>query len=251
MGSRGETPDTSFKSVKLIESHLLDVMEIDERSAEHKTREIESEYQMFPDQMNMARLGIVYHERALSHFNSPDGEKRKFASGSFEILDELHQSPDTFPELRPFVAAYRSSSIALMAAERRNPALINTSFESFDKAIKQYSPVSYCPEYLRANIAGNLPWFFFSKRKLARQDFESIIQKHQLNNQYAPYRIMSFVYFGWAKLSHSGKYIQQAVAFLDKAMHLDPKNRAAGKKAEELKSKLLASQQRQGPLSLF
>jgi len=83
-----------------------------------------------------------------------------------------------------------------------------------------------------------LPWYFYSKRKSAKHDFQSIIFKNDTNNEYANWKIMSFTYWAWAKQHQSKKYRTLALQYLDKAIALDPNYKAGRKKAEELKTAL-------------
>lgn len=232
--------NVSFKSVKLIESHLEDVMElISIEDAEKKLNEIEAEYEMFPDQLNMARLGIVYHENALNLASINKGNSDGYATKSFTILHELFTSEDIFVELLPFIAGYHASARALMGSEKTKPGYINESFKLFESAVSNYGEVCFCPEFLRAGISDKLPWFFFNRKRHAKQDYESIITRQQLKLNYAPTRIMSFSYFGWAKQSQSKKDRARTLEYLEKSIQLDPKYKAARKRAEELKNKLL------------
>ncbi len=69
-------------------------------------------------------------------------------------------------------------------------------------------------------------------------DFQSIIDKHERNNDFANWKIMSFTYWAWAKQRQSKKYRMQAVSYLDKSIALDPYYKAGRKRAEELKANL-------------
>ncbi len=108
----------------------------------------------------------------------------------------------------------------------------------FDEAIAAYARVAYLPEFLRGSVAENLPWFFFGKRKFAKQDFQSIIDKQDNNEEYANWKIMSFTYWAWANQRQGKKYRTQALSYLDKAISLDPNYKAGRARAEELKSRL-------------
>jgi hypothetical protein len=92
---------------------------------------------------------------------------------------------------------------------------------------------------MRGSVAENLPWYFFSKRKMAKHDFQSIIDKQEKNTDYANWKIMSFTYWAWAKQHQSNKYRKQAIDYLDKAIALDTNYLAGRKKAEDLKAKML------------
>jgi hypothetical protein len=94
------------------------------------------------------------------------------------------------------------------------------------------------PEFLRASVAENLPWFFFSKRKFAKIDFESIISKQNANSEYANWKIMSFTYWAWANQHQRKKHRTQALSYLDKAIALDPNYKGGRQRSEKLKIEL-------------
>ena len=50
---------------------------------------------------------------------------------------------------------------------------------------------------------------------------------------------MSFTYGAWAKQRQGTKHRTQAMAYLDKAIALDPNYKAGRQKAEDLKNKFL------------
>ena len=114
--------------------------------------------------------------------------------------------------------------------------LLGEAFTLFNDAIKNYATASYLPEFLRGSVAENLPWFFFTKRKFAKQDFQSIIDKQNKNGEYANWKIMSFTYWACANQRQSKKYRTQSLAYLDKAISLDQNYKAGRTKAEELKT---------------
>ena len=138
----------------------------------------------------------------------------------------------------PFIASYRASALSLVGAETKKLKLLGEAFTLFGDAVKKYADVSYLPEFLRGSVAENLPWFFFTKRKFAKQDFQSIISKQDKNSDYANWKIMSFTYWAWAKQHQGNKYRNQAINYLDKAISLDPNYKAGRTKAEQLKLKL-------------
>ena len=75
--------------------------------------------------------------------------------------------------------------------------------------------------------------------KLILQNFQSIIDKQEVNTDYANWKIMSFTYWAWAKQHQSNKYRKQAISYLDAAIELDTNYQAGRKKAEDLRSKLM------------
>ena len=228
-----------FAKVKTMEHQLDDVMEIiDTTELKIKLNEVEQDFKKSPTEINKARLGIIYHETALNLSFLSKTEYKGYAKKSFDTLTAMFNSPNTTKELLPFITAYRASALSLVGAETKKLKLLGAAFTLFNEAVEKYSTVSYLPEFLRGSVAENLPWFFFSKRKVAKNDFQSIIAKQEKNSDYANWKIMSFTYWAWAKQHQSNKYRKQAIAYLDKAIALDTNYEAGRKKAEELKVKL-------------
>jgi tetratricopeptide (TPR) repeat protein len=229
-----------FAKVKSIEHQLDDVMElIDTAALKLKLMEVEESYKVNPSEMNKSRLGIIYHETALNLSFFSKTEYKGYAKKSFDALTEIFNSPNTTKELMPFIAAYRASALSLISAETKKLKLLSEAFREFQSAVEKYGSVSYCPEFMRGSVAENMPWFFFSKAKFAKLDFQSIIQKQEKNADYANWKIMSFTYWAWAKQHQSKKYHKQAIAYLDKAIELDPNYEGGRKRAEDMKSKLM------------
>lgn len=226
----------TISKVKIYENQLDDVMEIiDTVQLKVKLKEVELRFQKEPTEINKARLGIIYHETALNLSFFSKTEHKGYAKKSFEQLSELFNASTTTIELMPFIASYRASALSLVGAETKKLKLLSQAFILFGDAVSKYSHLSYLPEFLRGSVAENLPWIFMSKRKFAKQDFQSIINKQEKNPEYAPWKIMSFTYWAWAKQHQSKKYRKQSLAYLDKAVALDPDYKAGRKKAEELK----------------
>lgn len=226
-----------FKKVKEFEARLDDVMEfIDTELLKQKLAEVESDFNQNPTEFNKVRLGIIYHEVALN-LGFFSKEFKGFAQKSYDILSEFAQK--TQPELQPFILSYRASALSLVASEKMKLGLIGKAFELFDDAIKKYGEIHYLPEFMRGSVAENLPFFYFTKRKLAKKDFQSIIDKNTENPNFANWKVMSFVYWAWAKQHQGKKYRTQALNYLDKAIALDPNYEAGRKRSEELKNKLL------------
>ena len=157
---------------------------------------------------------------------------------SFDTLSELLNSPNTTKELLPFIAAYRASALSLVGAETKKLNLLGQAFSLFEDAVKRYAAVSYLPEFLRGSVAENLPWFFFKKRKFAKLDFQSIIDKQEKDSTYANWKTMSFTYWAWAQQRQTKQYKNQALLYLDKAIALDPDYKAGRQRAEALKAKM-------------
>ncbi len=228
-----------FSKVKAMEHQFDDVMElIDTTALKIKLTEVEEVFKINPTEINKARLGIIYHETALNLSFFSKTKYRGYAKKSFDTLTSMLNSPNTTKELIPFIAAYRASALSLVGAETKKLNLLGEAFTLFNDAVEQYSAVSYLPEFLRGSVAENMPWFFFSKRKFAKQDFQSIIRKQEMNSNFANDKIMSFTYWAWAKQHQSNKYRKQAIIYLDKAISLDTNYQAGRRKAEELKVKL-------------
>ena len=204
---------------------LDDVMEfIDNNLLEAKLREVEADYNANPSLLNKVRLGIIYHEVALN-LGFFSKQYKGYAQKSLTILSECE------------VNTYEASAMALVAAETFKLSLIDKSFKLFETAIQKYGAVHYLPKFMRGSVAENLPWFYFSKRALAKIDFENIIRKQAQHPEYASWKIMSFVYWAWAKKHPQRKYRSQARAYLQKAIELDPHYLAGRKRSEELMTK--------------
>ena len=228
-----------FSKIKVYERHLDDVMElIDLDELKIKLREVEEDFKQNPTEMNKVRLGIIYHETALNLSFLSKTEFKGYAKKSFDTLSELFNSNETTKELLPFISSYRASALSLVCAETKKLRLLNEAFDMFKEAIEKYSHVSYLPEFMRGSVAENLSWIFVSKRKYAKQDFQSIIDKQEKNNEYANWKVMSFTYWAWAKQRQGKKYRSQSLAYLEKAISLDPNYKAGRQRAEELKAKL-------------
>ncbi|UJP67153.1 hypothetical protein IPZ59_19210 [Mongoliitalea daihaiensis] len=229
----------NFEKVKAFEHQLDDVMElIDTTELKSMLRNVEEDHNHNSSEINKTRLGIIYHETALnlSFFNK--SEFQGYAKKSYDILTELFNSSETSEELLPFIFSYRASALSLVSAETNNLQQLNEAFNLFNDAVEKYSAISYLPEFLRGSVAENLPWFFYKKRKFAKIDFQSIIDKYSQNGDYANWRIMGFTYWAWANQRQGKKYRKQSLLYLDKAIALDPNYKAGRKKAEELKMKL-------------
>ncbi len=225
-----------FKKVKVFEHELEDVMEIiDTTVLKVKLKEVEANYEKTPNEINLARLGIIYHETALNLSFFSKTAFKGYAKKSFDTLSKLFNAANTSKELMPFIAAYRASALSLVSAETNKLKFLGQAFTLFNDAANKYASVSYLPEFLRGSVAENLPWFFFSKRKYAKKDFQSIIEKYDANNEYANAKVMSFTYWAWAKQRQGKKYRNKALAYLDKAILLDPNYEAGRLKAEQLK----------------
>ena len=216
---------------------LDDVMEfIDNNLLEAKLQEVEADYNANPSLLNKVRLGIIYHEVALN-LGFFSKQYKGYAQKSLTILSECEVNTETPKALEPFILSYEASAMALVAGETLKLSLISKSFKLFETAIQKYGAVHYLPEFMRGSVAENLPWFYFSKRALAKIDFENIIHKQAQHPGYASWKIMSFVYWAWAKQHPQRKYRSQALSYLQKAIELDPHYLAGRKRSEELMAK--------------
>ena len=232
-----QAQNLDFLKVKAFEHQLDDVMElIDTTELKTKLKEVEENYKQNPNEINKVRLGIIYHETALNLSFFSETEFKGYAKKSFDILSNLFNSANPSIELFPFIASYRASALSLVGAETKKLKLLGEAFTLFNDAVKNYAAVSYLPEFLRGSVAENLPWFFFTKRKFLKQDFQSIIDKQNKNSEYANWKVMSFTYWACAKQRQSKKYRTQSLAYLDKAISLDQNYKAGRTKAEELKT---------------
>lgn len=232
--------ELDFLKVKAAEKQLEDVMEmIDTLELKSKLKEVEADFARNSSEINKVRLGLIYHETALNLSFFSKTSFKGYAKKSYEILDELYKLPQTSPELKPFIASYRASAMSLVGAEIRKLNLLDEAFVLFEEAINLYNELSYLPEFLRGSVAENLPWYFVRKRKIAKHDFESIINKQKLNPEYANWKIMSFTYWAWANQHQRRKYKSQSLNYLNKAIELDPNYRGGRKRAEDLKKRML------------
>lgn len=238
-GVTAQPVQTDFSAIKAFEHQLEDVMELtDTTELKAKLEQVETSYRLNPNEINTVRLGIIYHETALNLSFFSKTEFKGYAKRSFDVLSERFNSPNTSKELLPFIASYRASALSLVSAETKKLKLLGEAFALFDDAVRNYSTVSYLPEFLRGSVAENLPWFFFTKRKFAKRDFQSIIDKQTQNSAYANWKVMSFTYWAWAKQRQRAAYRTQSLAYLDKAIALDPNYKAGRRQAEELKAKM-------------
>jgi tetratricopeptide (TPR) repeat protein len=225
--------------VRAYAHQLDDVMElIDTTELKTKLQEVEEAYGKHPDTLNKVRLGIIYHETALNLSFFSKTTFKGYAKKSYDTLSEVLVSSATSKELFPFIAAYRASALALVGAETKQLGLLGEAFVLFNDAVEKYAAVSYLPEFLRGSVAENLPWFFFKKRRYAKKDFQSIIDRQDKDDQYANWKVMSFTYWAWAKQRQGKKDRTQALLYLNKAISLDPHHLAGRAKAEELKRRL-------------
>jgi len=230
----------SFLKVKQYEQQLDDVMEIiDTTVLKHKLREVEEAYHDKPDEVNSARLGIIYHETALNLTFLSKSPFSGYARKSFNLLSSLADSPDTTKELLPFILSYRASALALAGAETKKFWLLGEAFSLFADAVNDYANISYLPEFLRGSVAENLPWIFFFKKRAANDDFQSIVDKYSINPRYANAKVMSFTYWALAKQKQAQREKSESFQYLEKAIMLDPHYEAGRARAEELKASLL------------
>ncbi|MBC6112894.1 hypothetical protein H7U22_20930 [Pedobacter sp. CCM 8938] len=212
---------------------------IDTTLLKHKLIEVENDYKSNPNEINKTRLGLIYHETALNLFFSSKTKYQGYAQKAYDVLSEMFNDPKTDQALMPFIASYRASSLSLVGAETKKLKYLGEAFVLFGDAVEKYSAVSPLPEFLRGSVAENLPWFFFTKRKFAKQDFQSIIDKQERLDDYANWKIMSFTYWAWAKQHQVKKFRSKALQYLEKAIKLDPTYQAGRAKAEELKVALM------------
>ncbi|PKG42872.1 hypothetical protein CXF67_08005 [Psychroflexus sp. MES1-P1E] len=220
---------------------LDDVMEIIGRDlVKSKLKEVEKVYQDNPTEINKVRLGLIYHEVALNlTFFHKTEEFSGYAQKSFNILKELQNNKKTIPELLLFIDTYKASALALMSGETRKLKQLSEAFDLFEGAVEKYAKFSPRPEFMRGSVAENLPWFMWKKRKFAKRDFQSIIEKHERNKDYAGFRLLSFTYWGWARAHKAKSFRKQALIYLERAIKIDPEYNAGRKRAEELRSEYL------------
>ncbi len=234
-----QAQNLSIEKVNAINHQLDDVMElIDTTALKIKLGELEETYKNNPNELNAVRLGLIYHETALNLSFLSKTSYKGYAKKSYDILTSLSLSPTTRSAYFPVINSYRASALSLVGAETKQLKLIGQAFDLFKEAVNSYAAVSYLPEFMRGSVAENLPWFFFRKRKIARHDFGSIIDKQANNRAFASSKIMSFTYWAWANQHQHKKDRPQAIAYLAKAIALDPNYQAGRQKAELLNRKL-------------
>jgi hypothetical protein len=157
----GQDQQLEFKKVKVFEHELEDVMElIDTTILKVKLKEVEANYEKTPNEINLARLGIIYHETALNLSFFSKTAFKGYAKKSYDTLSQLFNSANTSKELMPFIAAYRASALSLVGAETKKLKFLRQAFTLFHDAANKYASVSYLPEFLRGSVAENLPWLF-------------------------------------------------------------------------------------------
>lgn len=229
-----------FSKVKSYEHQLDDVMEIiDTNELKEKLNEVEQKFRKEPTELNKLRLGIIYHETALIFGFMAKTTFKLYSKKSYDSLSELFADSTTTKELLPFISSYRASALSLLAGETKKLSLVGDAFKLFEESVQKYGEISCYPEFLRGSVAENLPWFFFSKRKFAKIDMQSIIDKQGVKSEYANWKIMSFVYWAWANQRQGGKHKAQSLIFLDKAIALDPDYKAGRQRSEDLKVKMM------------
>ena len=230
---------TKDKTTKEAQQKLEDVMEIIDTSfLRAHLLEVEKTYQQDNSTVNQIRLGIIYHEVALS-FGFFDQVYIGYPQKSLAMLNiALSKLNEDLAVLKPFVLSYKASALALLSGETRNLSYLREAFKLFNEAVTNYDSVSYAPEFMRGSVSENLPWFMFKKRSYAKIDFDNIIKKYEADNNYATAKIMSFTYWAWAMQHQSKKHKKTSISYLDKAIALDPNYTAGRKKAEELKNKM-------------
>jgi len=227
------------QKMKYYESQLLDVMElVDTTLILNKLNDAEKSLTNDTNEINILRLGIIYHEVALNLSFLSNSKYKGYAQKCFNLLQNVINKQLISNELMPFATAYSASALSLVAAETKKLNLISKSFKMFEVSIENYAQYSYLPEFLRGSVAENLPWIFWNKKKFAKTDFQSIIKKYELDHNYANPKIMSFCYWAWANQHKSKK--DQAIKYLDLSIALDPNYLAARSKAEKLKHVLLS-----------
>ncbi len=226
----------TLSDIQSVEIKLADVMEVTDTAVlRAKIMSVENEFKQAPDELTKIRTAIIYHEAALNFSLLAQNPVKGYAKKSFDLLTEMLADMNTPEYLRPFAAAYRASALSLIGAETKKLKYLHVAFDLFEECVNNYAGVSYLPQFLRASVAENLPWFFFFKKKFAAADFEAVIKKYENNNAYAPDKIMSFCYWGWAKQHPAKKYRGQSLNYLKKAILLDPLKIAANEKAALLK----------------
>ncbi len=229
----------SIDSVKKYEHTLDDVTEVgDTTYLKQKLIALELAYQKSPDATNTLKLGIIYHEVALNFGFLSNSTFTGYSQKSYDLLHNAIESNIVHPALMPLIESYRASALALLSGESSNLKLLKQSFELFNEAVEKYAEYSSIPEFLRGSVAENLPFFMVRKRKYAKTDFSSIIAKYEANNDYASAKVMSYTYWAWAKNHKASKNRSKSLAYLNKAVELDPNYEGGRERSEQLISEL-------------
>lgn len=235
-----QAQNSQHNDLHAAEKALEDVMEIIDTSyLRSKWQEVEADFAAHPGSLQRLRLGILYHELTLNfsflHKTLPKG----YAQRSFELLNAAFTDSSLLPGFMPFVAAYRASALSLVGAETGKLKPLHAAFEAFAAAEAAYGAVCYAPAFLRGSVAENLPSIFYKKRRFAKVDFENIIARQQAQADYAPAKIMSFTFWAWANQHQGKKHRPQALAYLERAIALDPNYEGGRERAVALRAKLL------------
>lgn len=243
-----------FAIIGLVSLYELEAQPLDEAKLAHYEKELDdvmeitdievvkalippttTAFSKNPNALNQARLGILYHEVALNltfFYKTP--EYAGYAKKSHDLLSELILDLNTPKELLVFAEVYCASALSLMSAETRKLKYLSQAFELFEESVQKYAHFSPRPEFMRGSVAENLPKIMWRKRKYAKVDFESIIKKQETQPAYADFRVMSFSYWAWANAHSAKRHRKQAIAYLNKAIAIDPDYKAGRKRAEEL-----------------
>ncbi|HCQ12247.1 hypothetical protein, partial [Flavobacterium sp.] len=160
---------------KEAQQKLEDVMEIiDTTFLKSHLIEVEKAYKLDNSTINQIRLGIIYHEVALS-FGFFNKVYKGYPQKSLDMLNGvIPKLNDDLAIFKPFVLSYKASSLSLLAGETRKLSYLREAFKLFDEAVTNYASESYAPEFMRGSVSENLPWFMFKKRSYAKIDFDNI-----------------------------------------------------------------------------
>lgn len=239
--SRLSPVDIPFAAVRDAGRTLDDVMEIMEADTVRK---------MLPDfesasgdsPVQLIRKGIFWHEVALNFGFGDNATLKGYAKKSYEILTELQSSGSVPRGYLPFVSAYRASALALWAGETSSLSRLSEAFQLFEDSVAQYSKVSYAPLFMRGSVAENLPRMF-GKVEVAHGDFSALLQRASAEPAYLTPKILSLTLWAWANNRHrfGPKTPEMRAKILEacnRAISLDPQNRAGRSRAKKLKAEL-------------
>jgi len=192
--------------------------------------------------IDVLRIGIFLHEAAaMALSNGSLTEAYNLASQSQCLLVNLNlASPPK--EMKPIIYVYASSSQILIGLASKRFTNLVQGLSFFNRSVNQFKDRSLLPEYLRAKAFLNLLWYFFSRKKKAKRDLNSIIARsHQKSKPFNP-RIISFSYLHMARLvreENSKTDVHSIIELLNKAITWDPNRAAARDKAEIMKTELM------------
>lgn len=233
-------PISRIKEVSIHEKAVEDIVEIsNSHNLTFNLEEIERMAGQNCSENEKIRQAIVLHEAGSKLSGLSKDKRRAFFLRSYDLLTDLSHHFRS-QDILPIVTAYRASVLTRLSIENGRWIDIKNAFRLFDEAIRLYSDVSGLPEFLRARCAMSLPWYWFNKKKYARNGFISIINKQAIDSEHVLlFRLKSFSHYGMAVIINRWWNRRKVLAYLNNAIFLDPNFLAAREDAEHLRSRLM------------